>query len=230
MNKMTQLKTAICILAISSSAFATTNSFQAHPFYVSIVAGIFQGNFKASYTDQTSIFPQSFAQSEQQYGYTGGLAVGYSRLVCQKYLLGAELSGYYNSHQASFQDGTAISDKTRILTNADLAFVPGLLLNDSTAAYLKLGASYAYIQDNLTSVAGFNPVFTNFNSHRNRVGFVAGLGVRKFVTEHISLLAEANYHDFGTASFSQFQNFTTTYKHSSHIYSYSALIGASYSI
>lgn len=230
---MKKLKLAICLLAMSSTTFATTNStnsFQAHPIYVSVNAGIFKGNFNSSYTDLTDVYQQNISQSVQQNGYTEGFALGYSKLLQQQYLVGVELSANFNSQHANLQAGTSIADTTQIKNNIDLTFVPGILLNNSLAAYLKLGVSRASLQDKLTSPAGFSPVVTNFNSSPSVTGFAAGLGIKKFITEHVAIFTEGNYHDYGTVNFSQFQNFMANYSHSSRVYSYSVVIGASYHI
>lgn len=224
------------LVAVASSAFAMTEvtaPFQSHPFYVSLNAGLFQGNFNTSYIDQTDLIQQNISQSSQQYGYTQGIAVGYSKLFRNQYLFGAELAGSLNSHQSKFASGAAsaaFSDTTQINRNVDLTFVPGVLLTDTLAAYLKLGVSIASVQDTLISPVGYTPTMTRFTNNTTVTGFAAGLGVKKYVTDHVSLFAEGNYHDYGTVNFAAFQNFSANYTHTSRLYSYSILVGASYSI
>lgn len=223
-------KLAICfgLISMSSYAFATINSFQTHPLYFSANAGIFQGKLNTTYFDETDIYKLNISQSVPQSGYTGGFAIGYSKPYHQQYLIGGEISTNWNTDNATFQGGTAITNNTQIQYNIDFTVVPGILLNPTLAAYLKLGFAVASVQDNLTSAAGYSAISTNYNGTQTITGFVAGLGFKKSLTEHISLFTEGNYHDYGSVRFSQFQNFLTTYSHSSHIYSYSMLIGASY--
>ncbi len=215
-----------CTLVFSAGSFA-----QDHPFYVAANAGIIQGNFSNSYLDQTDIIKQNIAESVEQHGYTGGLAIGYSKLYHEKYLLGAELSGNLDSHNATFQSGaasSAFSDTTQINNHFDLTFVPGILLSESTSAYLKLGVSVAYVEDNLTSPAGFGATPSPFNSSNHATGFAAGLGIQKSMSERVSVFAEGDYHDYGTVNFANFQNFSTSYIHSAHVYSYGVVLGMAY--
>lgn len=229
MAKLKTVKNIVGIFAVvfSGTGLAMTNS----PFYVAVDAGIFQGSMSQKYLDQTDIIQQNIAESLQQYGYTEGVAVGYSKLWCHQYLLGAELSGNIDSHSANYQSGaasTAFSDVTQINNHVDLAFVPGILLGDTVAAYAKLGISFASVQDSLFSPVGYTPVITRFQTNKNVTGFAGGLGLKKFITEKVSVFTEANYHDYGTVNFSNFQNFTANYTHSAHLYSYDVVLGAAY--
>lgn len=217
-------------LFFSSILLANTNAtpFQQHPFYIGAEAGIFQATFQANYLDQTDVIQQNISETIQQRGYTEGLLFGFSKLFCNQYLLGGEISGHLDSHQVTFQSGastTAFSDTMNIRNHVDVSFVPGLLLNNTTAAYLKLGVSFASVRDTLTSPVGFTPTNTAFNSNKNANGFAGGLGVKKFLTERVAVFAEGNYHDYGKVSFSDFQNFSANYSHSAHIYSYDVQLG-----
>jgi len=216
--------------AMASSAYAVVSN---SGFYVSADAGLFQGNFNYNYIDQTDVIQQNISESVQQHGYTEGLAIGYSKLVMQQYLLGGELSGNLDSHSASFQSGAstaAFSDSIKIKNHIDLVFVPGILLTDSLACYLKLGVSSAQLQDNLTSPAGFTPTLTNYNSNKRITGFAAGLGITKYITTNFSIFAEGNYHDYGAVNFANFQNFSATYTHAAHVYSAGVVLGATYHV
>lgn len=217
-----------CFLALSSSGFATTIHSS---FYVAGNAGVFLGDFNHDYWDQTDVIAQNISESVQQQGYTEGLAVGYSKLFQEQYLLSAELSGNLDSHQATFQAGAStasFSDNTQIQNHIDLTFVPGILLSNSIEAYVKLGLSVARLQDNLTSPTGYTPTIDNFNCTKHAIGFASGLGLAKYITDNFSIFAEGNFHDYGTVNFSDFQNFTANYTHSAHVYSFGAVLGATY--
>jgi opacity protein-like surface antigen len=149
------------------------------------------------------------------------------------YSLGAEVSGHFDTQNASFKSGastSAFSDSTKIQYHVDLTFVPGLNLTDTILGYLKLGLSFASISDQLTSPVGFFADYTTYHSHVNDMGFVAGLGLSKTLTQNLSLFTETNYHDYGSVNFDDFQNFSTIYTHSAHIYSYDVVLGVSYKI
>ena len=226
---MKRITFTLCLSAafISSVAVAQQNHF----FYVSANAGIFQGSFNNRFLDQTDVIQQNIVQPADQHGYTGGIAVGFRQLISQTYFLGAELSQQIDGQYASFQSGAAtaaFSDQAQIKSHADLEIIPGMMLSDAVAAYLKLGLSHAIIHDSLSTPSGYTPTIVNVNNNQNALGFAAGLGIEKSITKNIALFTEANYNDYGTVNFSNFQNFSTTYTHSSHIYSYDVVVGASY--
>jgi opacity protein-like surface antigen len=163
--------------------------------------------------------------------YTGGFAIGYTRLVCHRYLLGPELSGNYDSHTASYQAGAAsaaFSDLVNVDNHFYLTFVPGVLLNNTTAAFLKIGVSRASLRDSLISSVGFTPEMTPYNSNNNVNGFVAGLKLEKFLLDRVTVFVEGDYRDYGMVNFSRFQNFTATYTNFSHVYTYDALLDVAY--
>lgn len=200
-------------------------------FYVSADVGIFQADFKNKYLDQTDTIPQNIAQISTQNGYIGGIAFGYRQFLNLKYFLGGELSANMVGNNASFQSGassSAFSDQIKMNTFFDVSFIPGLMLSNSIASFLKLGMSLAFLEDSLVSPGGFNSTVVNTYRNKNVIGFAAGLGVFKLLTEHVSLFTEADYHDYGSVDFPNFQNFMATYSHSTHIYSYDVVLGASY--
>jgi opacity protein-like surface antigen len=232
MNKVSvKWMIGIGVLILVSPVFAAKNSNSKHPFYVAVDAGIFQGAFSHTYTDQSDIISQNISESVQQRGYTEGLAIGYSTLFKEDYLLGAELSANFDSHNAVFQSGAstaAFSDATQIRNHFDLTFVPGIVLSHSIAAYAKLGISFASLRDNLSSPEGTTPTMSSFNSSRTARGFAGALGIKKEITDNVFLFVEGDYHDYGTINFSDFQNFTASYSHSAHVYSYAMVLGAAY--
>lgn len=215
------------LISCSSTTFANTDNI----YYISANAGVFRADFDNVYRDRTDIIPQNIAQTTTQHGYTGGLSVGVSHHFDQNYFLGAELTGNIDGNYASFQSGastSAFSDAIQIRYHVDLTAVPGMMLSRTIAAYLKLGLSFAALQDNLSSPVGFTPITTTFNSNKSALGLAAGLGISKSITDHIALFTEANYHDYGSVDFGTFQNFSATYAHSTHVYSYDLVIGAVY--
>ena len=214
------------LIVFSFSIFAHDQNF-----YVAADAGIFQGDFDTSYSDQTDVIAQNFQQTVAQRGYTGGLALGYSKPMLPHYFLGGEISGNYESNNATFQEGAssgAFTDKTQFNGHMDFTFVPGINLSKTISAFMKLGLSLAWIQDNLTSPVGFTPTIANYSNNLTALGFAAGLGVSKAICKKFALFTEADYHDYGTRHFQSFQNFTANYSHAAHLYSYDVLAGAAY--
>src|SRR3990167_8415272 len=165
-----------------------------NPFYIAAGAGIMSANFNLKYNDLLDVIPQNFANSVSQNGYTGGLAVGYSHLVFERYLIGLELSGnaLTNNYAKLYQGSSsaAFNDTLQLKYFVDLDIVPGILLTDSVAAHLKLGLSNASVYDSLTSPTGLIPGITNYHYTKTQVGFAAGLGVKKYLSSHWSVFSE----------------------------------------
>jgi opacity protein-like surface antigen len=226
---MRKLVYAFCLTALALYSTAFANSRQS--LYLAADAGIFQANFDNKFLDQADVIPQHIVQPTTQHGYSGGLAAGYRYLFNPLVFIGGELSGHLDGHSAALQTGaaaSAFSDVVQIKNHVDLTFVPGLKLSETVAAYLKIGVSYASLQDSLISPAGYIPTSTVTNSNKSSVGFAAGLGFQKQINPSAVLFTEANYHDYGTISFPGFQNFSSMYSHTAHVYSYDVLLGAAY--
>lgn len=230
--KLTPLIGAAILGCISIPAFAYFPD-KCDNFYIAAYAGIFTADFTNKYLDQTDVIPLNIVQTSMQNGYTGGLALGYTRLISPYYFIGEEFSANINSGNASFQSGassTVFSDQVTMHSHFDLTLVPGLILSNSISAYLKLGVSYALLEDTLNSPAGFNAEAANYHRNKNVLGFAAGLGVKKSLSKHIFIFTEADFHDYGTLYFSNFQNFMSDYSHSTHVYSYEVVVGAAYTL
>jgi hypothetical protein len=84
------------------------------------------------------------------------------------------------------------------------------------------------VQDNLVSPVGAASIITAYNQKENLIGITAGLGFEKLIAKHISIFTELNYHDYGSVSFQNFQNFSAIYTHYSHVYSYDGKVGLAY--
>lgn len=225
-NKILPIVICMGALGICQSGFAAITS----QFYAALDAGVMQGNFNQSYLDQTDIILQNIQQTVQQNGYTQGIAIGYSK-VMNRYLIGAELSENIDSHLSTFQSGastSAFSDTIQVKNHVDLTLVPGVLLTDSLTGYAKIGISFAALRDNLISPVGFTPTGTSYTTTSTLRGFVGGLGLRQYLTNHVSLFAEGNYRDYGSVSLSGFQNFSANYTHTVHVYVSTVTVGAAY--
>jgi opacity protein-like surface antigen len=217
----------LSLFVFSSTVFAGTVS----PFYIAANAGLFQASYDVAYRDQTDIIQQNISHTVQQHGYVGGLAFGYTKILRDQYILGAEIAGNIDSHNARYESGAAsaaFADNTQINHHIDLTLVPGIVLGPGISAYLKLGLSYASLQDSLTSPVGFAPTPARYNSNKNTLGFAGGLGIKKSLTDHVAIFAEGDYHDYGVVTFSNFQNFSAAYTHTARISSYGAVVGAAY--
>lgn len=226
------MKTQSGLLCLALATFSCS-TFAAHDtyYYTAAGVGLFQGDFNNTYTDRTTSPALNIAQPSNQNGYMGEIAVGYRRPWHEQFFLGAELSGNLTGHTATLQTGSAMTnfaDQVQVQYYADLTFVPGIMLSETIAAYIKLGLSYAALQDSLTSPSGFIPTPKNYMSNKNPFGLALGMGVSKSITHRVMIFTEASYHDYGTVTFSDFQNYAAAYTHSAHVYSYSVVAGAAY--
>lgn len=226
---MNTLSTIFGILALffATSVFAMPNKH----FYAAVDAGVFQANFATDYLDKTDVISQNISESVLQNGYTGGVALGYIQLINHHYFLGGEVSSHFNSSAANYQSGAAtaaFSDTLQLYNYFDFTLVSGIVANSAFSPYLKLGLSYALIQDNLVSPLGYTPALATYHSTNNTLGFTAGLGITYPLNEKISIFSEFNFHDYGTLNFTDFQNFTADYTHSAHLCSYNLSVGAAY--
>lgn len=222
---------ALVIPSLSIASIIDT-PFTQRPIYFDVNAGIFQGNFDASYKDQTDVIPQPIAETVTQHGYTYGAGIGYRLVVKNDLLIGIELAGNIDTNKGRYDSGsssTAFQDATQITHNIDILFTPGILITDTFSSYLKLGWSWAAVEDALTSPVGFAPAITGYNSNRNATGFAAGIGFKKYITPGFSVFTEYNYHDYGVVNFTNFTNFTADYTHSAHIYGQSVVLGGDWS-
>lgn len=201
-------------------------------YYVAAKAGLLQGAFNQSYYDLSDTIPQDIAIDIQQYGYTGGLAVGYQQMMTPILFLGGELSGNLDMHEAVFATGAstaAFTDTIQIQSHADLTLVPGVMLSDTASAYLKVGLAYARVTDNLVSPSGVFANMTTTNSNNQSIfGFAVGLGFSKYINKQFAVFTEAVYRDFGNIDLPGFQNFTANYSHSVHVYATSFETGVAY--
>jgi outer membrane immunogenic protein len=225
---MKKISTLVCF---SAAVFSTAVFANHHYFYAGINAGIFTGDFDNVYFDQTSTIAQNVQKDVSQRGYTGGVQLGYRKYLRHGYFVGVEALANADSNNATLREGAqalTFSDKTQFSGHADFVLVPGLTLTKTVSAYAKLGLSVARIRDNVVSPVGSLSTITSYSGVSNPLGFAAGLGVSKNVCRHISLFAEADYHDYGTVTFQNFQNYSAIYTHATHVHSYSVVMGVNY--
>jgi opacity protein-like surface antigen len=218
----------LSLVAVTTTSFAANNNPY---FYTSVGAGIYAGSFNNFYTDQADADPLNLTQPATQHGYIGQIAFGYSRPWLKRYFFGGALAANVENNKASFQSGASMSnfsDSVKVQYNVDVTFLPGINLSETVSSYLKVGLSYAVIQDNLSSPSS-SFVTQDYSSRRSALGIAIGLGAETSLTNNISIFTEAMYYDYGTVNFQSFLNYTATYAHSAHVYAYDVILGVSYS-
>lgn len=215
------------VLPVFANAATPSDSW----YYLSAGASLLRASFNNTYTDQTDVIPQNIAEMSEQHSYTGTVSGGYRHPFSKPWYLGADLSASIDGHYATFKSGassTAFSDQMQIKNHFDLTAVPGLQISDTVNMWLKLGLSYASLEDSVNSPAGYTPVSETTHTNKGIWGFAAGLGIENWLSGHTALFAALGYHDYGTVTLSQFQNFSATYTHSTHIYMSDVTVGVMY--
>lgn len=227
MNQL--IKIIASLILINSPLYADS----INQLYGAIQGGVFQSNFNMNYIDKTDVIPQNISTPIIQNGYTGGLAIGLTHLLTNFFAFGLEFSGYRDGNNALYQSGansTAFSDRIKMNHHVDFVVIPELITSGAFFPYLKLGASYAWLKDNLVSPVGYNPIMTHYHTNKNPLGFVTALGLRHSLGKHIGLFSEINYHNYETLNLKPFENFSANYTHSTRLYSYGVLIGVNYTV
>lgn len=226
----------VCIF-ISALLLLTGSAYSLSPsnkmFYLMGEGGVFQGTFNIKDIDRSDTIPQSYAGTIQQNGYTGALGIGISKIFLRSYYLGLEFSGGGMNQNATFQSGapsSSFTDKFAMEGYCDLTFVPGLFLTPSVAAYTKVGTTWGAFSETINTPTGFDATIKNKSSTRSAFGFTASLGVKKWVTPTLAVLAEYNFRDYGTVTFPSFENFTAEYSHRARIFGQSVQVGVTYQL
>lgn len=220
-------------LLLPASIFFISNVYAAspaNPWYLSLNGGIFQGNFDMKYGDLSDLVANTFRQPVQQYGYSGGIGIGYTR-TCGQYLLGGELSGNFYTGNANFASGSstsAFTDQLSIDRNIDLIFVPGVFINETTAVYAKAGLAYEQVASKLLSPIDTDPTYIHHSDTANVFGLALGLGVKRQLSSRMDIFAEYLYHDYEKIKFPNFQNFTANYNHIARLTTQNVAVGIHY--
>jgi opacity protein-like surface antigen len=132
-------------------------------------------------------------------GWLAGLVLGYGQYFNTWYL-GGEVFGNWDNANDSYNIGT-YSSKFEANANYGLSLLPGVKLNDTTLAYLRLGWNWANLKakENVAGVASSKSETSN--------GFQWGLGLETLLTGNWSFRGEYNY-----TSFDSFTNAATATK------------------
>jgi hypothetical protein len=171
--------------------------------------------------DAGGVLNSRYAHTARGIGLTAGLFIGYEKFFNNKYSLGVELAGYYNSAETKQTDGIVgqeveddyiatlhVLNKVKQTYNFDLTILPGVLINNTYLNYLRLGVSLAGMQVNdeetisSTSSAAITNSIYNIPSDRvNVFGGVVGLGARKLLTKNVSVFGEIDHYVYANKSF-----------------------------
>lgn len=133
-------------------------------------------------------------------GWVGGLFAGYGQTFQHLYYVAGEVFGNYSGAQVG--NLTNIAGPNHYSANFTargsfgLAVLPGLKLNDTLLAYVRLGYSWAQLKSRE------NTAFSSDSRSSTSNGFAYGLGMESYVYCNWSARAEfihTNYNSYSTA-------------------------------
>ena len=147
-------------------------------------------------------------------GLAGGLFAGYGKYF-DAFYLGGEL--FVNTTGADQTDSVTItsagstvsySSKATVGTSWGISILPGLKVNDSTLAYVRLGYNQAHLKGQETAVdAAAVSAYSSKNDWQG--GFNYGLGIETAICNNLSVRG-----DYSHTSYNSFSNSTTGTKFS----------------
>jgi outer membrane immunogenic protein len=133
-------------------------------------------------------------------GFVGGLFAGYGQYFSDFYYLGAEIFADYSNASSTFNatDGgtDTVSLKHTAYGSYGISLLPGLKVNTSTLAYLRLGYNTSRLkgQDSANGVYGSGSVSKSNWSN----GFNYGIGLETAVYQNWSVRGEYSHTDYSS--------------------------------
>jgi opacity protein-like surface antigen len=143
-------------------------------------------------------------------GFIGGGFVGYGQTFNNLFYLGVEFFGNganaTDSANASITDSNSgdilgFSESVSIKGNYGISLLPGIKLNDSTLAYVRLGYHWGRVSVDESILfsdvmTGIPPTVIPFNFSSTRGGFNYGLGLETAIVRNFSIRGEVNHTDY----------------------------------
>lgn len=179
-------------------------------FYVGAGVSYDSYRFSNSYSRVDDEDALSFSNHTSARGWDGELNIGYGRYWDAFYLAG-ELHGVVSGADGSSNvsitlDGENANGHGNVKARGSwaLSLLPGLKLNDSTLAYIRLG----YIQTDFKANGSItlDGVTTSNSNSKWKGGFLGGVGMESYVADNVSLRGEYQY--------SAYSNFSNNFGHS----------------
>ncbi len=129
-------------------------------------------------------------------GWLAGLFLGYGQYF-DTFYLGGEVFGNWNGASQSYSitstTGT-YNNKFQANSNYGLSLLPGLRLNDTTTAYVRLGWNWANLQGKESQTVGATTTSTSKSNTSN--GFQYGIGLETLLMGNWSVRGEYNHTSF----------------------------------
>lgn len=130
-------------------------------------------------------------------GWMGGLFLGYGRYLTNLFYLGGELNGNYNGTEYATHSrydnvsGNSVSVNSKVKGTWGLSLLPGLMLNNASLGYLRLGYNWTQFQSNASGTLA-SVAFSGSNNSTEG-GFVFGLGLETLLYQNWSVRTEFDH-------------------------------------
>jgi len=143
-------------------------------------------------------------------GFVGGIFAGYGHYFKNILYLAGETyvngSGAYASY--SFNDGISRSTYNSQIsagTSFGGALLPGIKINDSSLFYLRLGSTWANVENKESASSGGNSATVDTKTWTHGIAY--GLGLETAIYKALSLRTEFTHTDYNNSSYSSFGTF-----------------------
>ncbi len=171
--------------------------------------------FDGLYTDIANTNTLTANTTANQNDYMGGFTLGYQYSLTHLFALGVEFDGGWFSGNASttthIDDAVSVTNAAFDIKNElklkrvfELTADPSLMLSKALRLFVKFGAAFGRINNQLTSLDDTtNPPNTllSTNEYINSTGFVIGAGLSVKLAKCLYAFAEYNYINFGKINF-----------------------------
>lgn len=214
-----KLLASLLFVALSTPGFAGTGPFNG--FYANVAVGgenlqvdddttvhyFAASNFPALAPDVNLLYPDSPIVTDNS--VTGGIGLGYSRVINQLFLVGLEAranfedleAGYdYTAQTKSFLSNLSVSSDDSIELENDFSLLVklGMVVQPRTLIYGLAGPIWGNFETSTDVKASLGGITTKIDGEESeyKVGWLAGLGIEYLITEHISLALEYTHADY----------------------------------
>lgn len=129
-------------------------------------------------------------------GWVGGLFLGYGQYFNDLYYLAGELFGNYSGADTSYSINTPAVNYTakyEARGTWGLAVLPGIKLNDTSLAYVRLGYNWTSLKGKASAVNVDTAGTVSASNTKTRSGFNWGFGLETLVYENWSVRTEYNH-------------------------------------
>jgi len=170
-------------------------------YFISEFPPLIPGNIDLIYPDSPMVTDSSV---------TGGIALGYSNVFNQLFLLGVEARANfeglkttydYTAHTLSPVDLVVSSDDSVKLDNDFTLLIKlGVVLQPKTLIYGLVGPTWGNFDTSTHVKTSFDGIPTNISESESQyqTGWLAGLGIEYLMTDHFSFALEYTHADYGT--------------------------------